>query len=435
MEGRPGALGSAFRRLWAASAASNLADGVAMVAWPWLASAVTRDPLALAAMGLLAGLPWLLFSLPIGVFIDRIDRGRLIGACDAARAVILAAVAGAVAVFGADLSDPAGGEFVPPAHPAAWLALLYGAAFGLGIIEVARDSASQAFLPQLVAATSLERGNGRLMSTEVVANSLAGPPLGGLLVGVALFLPFAANSAAYALAAVLVLAIGPRRQSAPAPPSGFRAELTEGMRWLWRHTLLRRLAVVLGLVNLASALAMATAVLFAQEVLGADGARYGLMMTGGAVGGVIGGLAAARIAARYGAGTVISTATLVFGLVFLTASQMTRWQAVWALIVVESFAVIVWNVVTVSLRQRLIPQPLFGRVNSVYRFLSWGLIPVGTLAGGALVAVLEPALGRQAALRAPFAVGGLLTLCVLVLTLSWLTDRRIAAAQPQARLP
>jgi MFS family permease len=427
------ALGSPFGRLWAASAVSNLADGIAAVAWPWLASAVTRDPVPLALMGVLAGLPWLLFSLPVGVWVDRLDRGRLIAACDGLRAFVLAAVALCVAAFGSDLGDPVaiGSQpFLPPEHQGAWLALLFGAAFAIGIVEVVRDSAAQAYLPQLVEDVDLERANGRLVATEVVTNSLAGPPLGGILIGLTLFLPFGVDSAAFAVAAVLVASIGPRPLPGPAQShrESFRAQLRTGLRWLWRPTVLRHMAIILGAVNFAAACAMATAVLFAQEVLGTDGGEFGLMMTGAAIGGVLGGVLAARVAGRFGPGGVINGAMLVLGSVLLVASQMNTWQAIWVLMGIEAFTAMVWNVVTVSLRQRLIPQDLFGRVNSVYRFLSWWVIPIGTLLGGVLVRVVEPWLGREAALRAPFVVGGGLTLLALVFSLRWLTNALIAAA-------
>ena len=457
-------LGRPFRRLWGASTASNLADGIAQVAWPWLASAVTRDPLALAVMGMLAGLPWLLFSLPVGVIVDRVDRGRLIAVADALRCVIALGVAGAVALFGGRLADPAGlsdEAFVPPANQALWLAGLYAAAFLLGTVEVARDSAAQAFLPRVVRGGDLERANGRLMSTEIVANSLVGPPVGGLLVATALFLPFVVNAGAFAVSALLVLSIGARPPARRAGGAagvgdagaamttaasgtnggagtngaagrpGFGRELREGLRWLWRNDLLRHLAIVLGSVNFAATLAMATAVLFAQEVLQVDGARFGLMLTGGAVGGLVGGLLAARIAARIGPGWIINGALATMGAVFLVVSQLSQWPWVWALMALESFTAIVWNVVTVSLRQRIIPTDLFGRVNSVYRFLSWGVIPLGALLGGALVTWIEPVLGREAALRAPFVVGGVLALLLLVPASVWLTNARIAAALPE----
>lgn len=423
-------LGGPFRRLWAASGASNLADGVAIVAWPWLASTITRDPLALAAIGVLAGLPWLVFSLPVGVWIDRLDRGRLIATCDFLRAAILLIVTAAVAVFGSQLGDPVGvtpAQFDAPPHQAAWLALLYVATLGLGIIEVVRDSAAQAFLPTIVEKAQLERANGRLMTTEIITNSLAGPPLAGFLVAIALLLPFAGNTGAYLLAAVLVFTIGAR----PRPKvtnRRFGAELKVGLRWLWQHSVLRHLAIILGLANFSSSLGMATAILFAQEVLGVDGPQYGLMLTGGAVGGVLGGVLAARIGQRVGPGKVINGSMLVFGSVFILVSQMNSWPAVWALMVIETFAVLVWNVVTVSLRQRIIPDDLFGRVNSVYRFLSWGAIPLGTLLGGLVVTLAEPGLGREAALRAPFLVAGVMPLLAVPFSLRWLNNRTIAAA-------
>jgi MFS family permease len=429
-----GVRGGPFRRFWSSAATSNLADGVGLVAWPWLASSVTRDPLALSAVALVAGLPWLLVSLPAGVWIDRVDRGRLIAACDAGRAVLLLAVGGTVLLLGGALvaPDPAGsGPFAAPPHALWWLAGILLAAFVLGCLEVFRDSAGQAFVPELLPPGDLERGNGRLGATEMVANALAGPPLGGLLVAAGLAVPFLGNAAAYAVAGVLVLSIGARPRPTAGTGAGrppFRAAMAQGLRWLRAHRLLWRLAIVLGLCNFASMCATATQVLFAQEVLGTTSREFGLMLTGAALGGVLGGLSASRLSAAIGPGRVIAGTLLVQATVLLLIAAADRWQVVWLLLAVQMFTVLAWNVVTVSLRQRLVPSPLFGRVNSVYRFLGWGAIPLGALLGGAVVAATEPLLGREGALRAPFVVGALLSLVALALAVRPLSNRRIAEA-------
>ncbi|MEX1280336.1 MAG: MFS transporter [Acidimicrobiia bacterium] len=429
-------LGTGYAKLWTASVVSNLGDGVATVAWPWLASAVTRDPVLLSLTIVANRLPWLLFSLPAGVLTDRLDRRRTMVWMDVVRAVLVAGVAWAIGVGADSLSDPAlvGDEtFLPPPGQGWWLALLYGSALAVGAAEVLRDNAAQTIMPRLVPASLLERANGRLWGAEMVMNSFAGPPLGGWLVALAFAAPFWFDAGTFALAAVLVASIGgtfgPAERTGPPPARRFWGELRDGFRWLWQHRLLRTLAIVLGILNAALALSFATLVLFAQEVLALDATLFGTLLTAGAAGGVVGSFAAARISKALGPGTSL-TIVMVGGIGAMAGIGLTsNWLVVWAMFFASSLLGVLWNVITVSLRQEIIPDALLGRVNSVYRFFGWGMMPLGSLTGGAIVAVVEPVAGREWALRAPFLFAAGLFVAMTVVAAPRLTTARIEAAR------
>src|SRR5699024_4696541 len=206
-----------------------------------------------------------------------------------------------------------------------------------------------------------------------------------------------------------------------------------GIRWLWRHRLLRTLALLLGGMNMLSAVAFVLMVLFAQEILGLfQGWQYGAVITGTAVGAVLGSLVADRIAARLTSGVSLLVAMAVEVVTLAAVGLTSSAVVVWLAGVLSGVAIVQWNVITVSLRQRIIPDHLLGRVNSVYRFFGWGTISLGTLLGGVLVSAGEPFLGRQWALRAPFLLAGAAYVVLLLLALPRLTTAKIEAAQAAA---
>lgn len=413
-------LGRDYWRLWAGSAASNLADGLRVVAYPWLASTVTREPALVAGAMLMARLPWLLLSLPAGALVDRSDRRRLMLAANALRLVLTHGLAAAIA---------AGALNLP---------LLYVVAVGMGVAEVIYDNAAQTILPRLVAPDALERANGHLWTVELVANEFVGPPLAGLMLGIGLPAPFVADGAGVAVAIVAVALIGGTHRAevagttdAPARPS-LRAEIGEGVRWLWNHALLRTLAVLLGLMNMVMAAYLAVFVLFAQEVLGLNAAEYGVLYASGAVGGVLGAQLGGRVSRRLGAGTVLQTTLLGPAVAFAVVATSSHAVVVGVLFAGVAFIGVAWNVVTVSLRQAIIPDRLLGRVNSVYRLLGWGSMPVGAALGGALVSLLDAPLGRDMALRSPFVLAAIVHLVAFLVAGRGLTSTRIAAAREAA---
>ncbi len=382
-----------FRWLMSASAVSNLGDGVSAVAFPWLASLVTRDPVLISLVAVAGRAPWFLLALPAGVWTDRVDRRALMVRTDLFRCLLTLGIVALVIAAPPPVEDPT-----------VMIAALAAVAFLLGAAEVLRDNAAQTVLPAVVKGPELEAANGQLWSVERVMGAFVGPPLAGLLIALALPVPFAFDALTFAAAAALIwLMVIPARV---APPRvGFWVELRAGLAWIWGHVMIWRLAILLGCINAVAMASLTMLVLFSQEVLGLGALGFGILLTCGAAGGVLGGLVAPRVASCLGA-----TRSLWVALVLLTCCYAligvagAAWVVALALFL-EACGGMLWNVVTVSFRQRTIPDALLGRVNSVYRFFGWGMMPLGALAGGFAMAWLEPSLGREAALRAPY-LGG-----------------------------
>jgi len=436
-------LGRNYRRVFGASVVSNLGDGVAQIAYPWLASAVTRDPVLVALVAVAQRLPWLLFTLPAGVITDRSDRRRLIVAMDTARSAVTALVALAVLWLGSDLPAPGDVEALRAAGgtDALLYAILLGASLLLGCAEVLRDNSAQTIVPAIVEPQHLERANGRLWSAEQVANTFVGPPLGSALIAGALFLPFAVSGVTFAVSGAIVSLLvgefrsraraGARGAAAATPPGSWRRELAEGVRWLWAHPLLRPMAIILGIVNAIGTLQFATLVLFAQEVLDTSALEFAVLTMGAALGAVVGGYTAPAISRRLGSGPSLWLTLVATALTPIPIALTSWWPLVFAMFALATLVGTVWNVITVSLRQTIIPDQLLGRVNSVYRFFAWGMMPIGTALGGVIVAVAEPGWGREAALRAPWWAAAALGAALVVYAVPKLTTERLESARAE----
>ncbi len=402
-------LGRNYWKLWIASLISNFGDGLSAVAYPWLASAVTRDPVHIALMGVAVRLPWLLFSLPAGVITDRLDRKKTIAAMDAVRFAVTLGVALFVISNTSDLAGLAGlgsEAFTAPPNQTFFLGVLYGSALIFGFAEVLRDNAAQTLMPSLVEPEHLEKANGALWGAEMTANSFVGPPAAGFLLAVAFSLPFFVDAGTFLVSALLIFGIsGSFKATSDLPdvePKPWTADLKEGVRWLWKHPLLRSLAIILGLLNAMLSLSLAAFVLFVQEVLGLSAAQFGLLTTAGAVGGILGSVLASKASEKIGGGNTLTLTLIGSGITTGLIGFASDAVLVWAMFAIGSFLGTMWNVITVSLRQTIIPDHLLGRVNSVYRFFAWGMIPIGTLLGGLIVKLVEATQTRELALRAPF---------------------------------
>lgn len=380
-----------------ASGATNLADGVALVAWAWAATLLTRDPLLVALVPLALRLPWFLFSLPAGIVTDRVDRRRLILLMDALRAFSFAFVGLAVWMATPLPPAPAAGVALPGLFTA-----LVAAALLVGMAEVFRDNAAQTMLPALVGPERLEAANGRLWSVELIGNALAGPALGAALIGMAVALPFAANAAAYAVALALVASLAGRFAAEPTGPRDWRRELREGFDFLRGLPILRDLALITGVWNLLHQAMMVALVLHVQENLGLSAGVYGLILSAAALGGIAGSVAGPRIVMRLGGARTAQVMLLASAPAFLGVALAPGAWSLAASMVVFEFSGLVWNLVVVSHRQRIIPPVLLGRVNSIYRLIATGMMPLGLVISGAAMAVAEPVLGRPAALVLPF---------------------------------
>ncbi len=433
-------LGGNYYRLFAASTLSNLGDGVGLVAYPWLASAVTRNGVLIALIVVVQRLPWLLLSLPAGVITDRYSRQLLMTGANAARAAITMVVAAGVWMRQSDLASPdelGAGVQITDDH------LLYGlilvATFLLGSAEVLYDNAAQTFLPRIVHSGDLERANGRLWSAEQVANTFIGPPLGAGLLVVAFALPFGVDAITFGISAALVALIRtvePTAKTTKQPDGGghsWRTELADGFRWLWRNDLLRSLAIILGFFNMLGTVSASTMVLFAQEVLDTSPTEFAILQTGGAIGGIAAGMIAPRVAQALGSGPSLWLALAGGAVTALVVGFTSWWPLVWLAFLFFMFLAVLWNVITVSLRQEVIPDGLLGRVNSVYRFFAWGSMPLGAFVGGVIIAVTERLGGREWALRMPWIIAGIGHLPLLAYAVPRLTTAKMDALRQQAR--
>ena len=427
-------LGSSYWKLWTATAISNLGDGVSMVAYPWLASAVTRSPILIAAAGFASRLPWLIFTLHAGVLTDRFDRRKLIVAMDFMRGLLTVFV-GLVVFFNKD-SFPALDELTTITNLETnwpiYFTLLF-TAFLFGLAEVLRDNSAQTLMPSVVDKENLEKANGRMWSAESLTNSFIGPPLGSLLIGIAIFIPFFFDAVSFFFAVALIASLKgtfkPVADDKPREKINFKAEIKEGYVWLWAHPLLRPMAIILGSMNGLGTMVGATFILFAQEVLETSVFTFALLGTAGAVGGTVGGLLAPKISAKLGSGRSLAMTLAAAPIGSLIIALTTTWQVVWVVVVFETFFAVLWNTITVSLRQSIIPTHLLGRVNSVYRFFAWGSIPIGMFVGGGLVSALTLVLSRENALRAPYLFGVVLGLLLWALAAPRLTTAKIEAAR------
>ena len=385
-------LGRNFAKAMIASGFANLADGVLWVALPLLAVQLTRSPILIAGITVAARLPWLLAPVA-GAFADRLDRRQSMVQVNLVRFVLLGGLALAVAV------------------DVATLPMLYAVAVLLGVGETLFDTSAQSLLPAVVDRDDLTRANSQLFAVELVANTFIGPPLGGLLAAAGLALALGAPAAAYLVGAgVLALIVGSFR-AAGAEPAGstrLRDEIAEGAGFVWRHPVLRPLAIMLGIQNMAFAAVFSVFVLFAVAPgpMGLSKAGFGVLLAAEGVGSLVGTWLAVPAERRLG-----RVRTLVVGVLLSAASLVVYVLTTSPVLVGTAFAVsgvsmVLWNVVTVSLRQRITPDRLLGRMNAAYRLVGWGTMPIGSLLGGVLAAWLG--------LRPTFLVATVIVLVTLV---------------------
>jgi MFS family permease len=440
----PRGLGRQYHKVFAASAVSNLGDGIGTVAYPWLASAITRNPLLIALVFVAQRLPWLVFSLPAGVITDRVDRRRAMVAMDVCRGLLTLGVAVAVLARQGTLPSPDALDAVVGTDVMLYVVVLL-ATLLLGMAEVLRDNSAQTILPAVVEPDRLEKANGQMWSAEAVTNTFIGPPLGSLLIIVAFSLPFVAHAATFVVAAAIMGTLsGTFRADGPEAAGGsgaehgttatasWRTDLVEGVRWLWAHPLLRPMAIILGVMNAALMIPTATFVLFAQEVLGVGPFLFTVIGAGGAIGSIIGGIVAPRLSARLGQGRCLALTLGGSAVVAALVAVSSHWVAVLVLFAVMALLGIVWNVITVSLRQAIIPSRLLGRANSVYRFFAWGMIPIGAALGGLTVVLAEQVVSRDIALRSTWMLAALIHVVLYVVGRSSLTTEAIVAARAAA---
>ena len=382
-------LGRDFLRLWSATAVSSVGDGIRIVAFPLLAASITRNPMVVSGVLVATTLPWLLFSLLSGAIADRVDRRRLVVYVNAARAAVMIGLGIALSIGSTPL----------------WFLFLI--AFLQGVGEVFSDNTMFAMVPRLVPRQRLEDANGRLEAAVTAANEFAGPAIGGLLFGVAIAAPFAVDALSFVGAAALVTGIRlPANVRVPEGRPGIVQDIREGVSWLRTNRLLMRVTLIGATTNLVLHATFAIAVLYALEVLGVGAAGFGFLLSVEALGAMLGCLVAARLGRRLGTACAITTLLVIAGLANAGLFSTGSWAIAALLLPTISFSGAAWKVITSSLRQRIVPDDLLGRVQSIHRLVSSGAIPIGALLGG----ILAGALGT----RGPFLVAAVV-LCALAL--------------------
>ncbi|MET8003346.1 MFS transporter [Nonomuraea glycinis] len=382
-------LGRSFGFLLSATALSNLADGVLKVGAPLLALTFTRSPVQVALVGAAATLPWLLLALHAGALADRLDRRRIMVLANVIRAAVLLAVAvlGALGLMNL------------------WIMLV--AVLLACVSEVFADVSAQSVLPMTVAPAHLTTANGRVVSTQTIGNDFAGAPVAGLLVTLLPAAVFGAPALLYGAAGLLLLGMRGRfrpqpestgpglsdrhpRPEGPSSSTGRRSmagDIGEALRYLWRHRFLRTLAVSAGLLNFASAAYFGVLVLWVVgdgSRIGLDPAGYGLVMTALAVGAVAGSLVSDRVVRLFGEGRALAGLWLISALLHLVPVLLPIAWLLYPTAVVWGAAGAAANVLVITARQRLIPADLLGRVNSAYRLIGMGGMPIGAVLGGVL---------------------------------------------------
>lgn len=395
----PPRLGRDFDRYWLSYTISAIGDGALLSAGPLLVSQRSEDPALVAGAAFVSQLPFLLLSLVAGAYVDRLDRRRVLIAANLLRGSALVVLTTAVVL---------GGAGIP---------LIYVALFTVGVGDVLATGSASSLLPSMVSPGDLARANARIFGSYTVCVQLIGPPIGAVLFVAGSALPFGLDAVTFFAAAALVA----RMSSVGTPSSGQREhllrEVRAGVRWLWQHQVLRVLAVTICIMNITFMGVMAVFVLYAKQRLGLGPTGYGLLLTASAVGGLVGTGYAARLETRFGAGALLRAGLVVEGLTHVGLAVTRDGYVAAAVMTVFGVHALVWGVVTVTIRQRVVPDELRGRVNGVYALFSVGGAAVGALTGGwiahawgitapfwvaaGVVALLTPAVWRTFGARMP----------------------------------
>jgi MFS family permease len=401
-------LGSRFWTLWAAISTANLGDGISLTAFPLLAVSLTDDARLVALATVVRFLPFVLVGLPAGLVLDRHDRRRVAAVAQVGRAGALAGLAAVVLVDRATIG------------------LLVGVAFVVGLGEVLTDGGLPALTRAVVRSDQLEVANARLFGSQTVTNLFLGPPLGALLFDLDPSLPFVAATATFLVAAIaLVLLPGRYRADVMGETGRLTSRLTVGLRYVWGHAVLRPLALTVAVFAFVNAAGDSVRVLVATERLGLSGSGFGVLISLGAVASVITSFFVARIVGTIGHAGSLQLSIVVFSATEIVFGATTTVAVAVAAVLVSGVSEPTWNVVSSTIRQRLVPDEVFGRMMTAYLFIAWGTQPLGALVGGIVAEAWGP--------EWVFVLGGLVVGSLLLLARPMF--RHVTAAMSAAPIP
>jgi len=387
--------------MWASSIVSNLADGVMLAAVPLLAISLTDSPILISLIGAMVMLPWLLFAIPIGAIVDRVDRRYIFAGANASRSAVVGVLAllialGHVTIF--------------------WL---LAAAFVIGVCEVAADTTAQSLIPQILDEKDFEKGNSRLQISETVIQGFIGAPISGFIYTAAIYLPFFINSLGFAISALLALKIpvkflqDVRQNSEEKTERRFVADMKFGIAYLFHQKVLRRLVVTTATIGLCYSMGSATMVLFIIKELGLQERFFGVILAIQGVGAILGALVASRTSSKFGRSKVMTFAIVASSAVLLLQGFSPNIYIFVALATFGGFVISQWNILLMATYQTVIPKELYGRIHGTRRTLVWGAMPLGSLLGGVLA---------NFNLRLPLYVGGALACVVSIASIGFLLN-------------
>jgi len=394
-------MGPAFNRMWAASIISNLSDGILIAAAPLLAISLTDSTVLISAIGAMVMLPWLLFAIPIGVLVDRVDRRFILAGANATRSAVVGVLALLIAT-----------------HHVTIYWLLF-ASFVIGVCEVAADTTSQSLIPQILEEKNFEKGNSRLQISETVIQGFVGAPISGFIYAIAIALPFFINSLGLAVASLLALSIpikylqDIRHDDVEKEKKKFVADMKFGIRYLFNEKVLRRLVVTTASIGVCYSIGTATMVLFIIKELELPKQLFGVILTIQSLGAISGAFMAPRLSKRFGRSTVMTFGITSSSAVLLLQGFSPNIYIFVALATFGAFAVSQWNILLMATYQTVIPTELYGRIHGTRRTLVWGMMPVGSLLGGVLA---------HHSLRLPMYVGGAIATTLAFLSIGFLIN-------------
>ena len=380
-------MGPAFNRMWAASIVSNLADGVLGAAAPLLAIALTDNTVLISSLGAMVMLPWLLFAIPVGALVDRLDRRFILAGSNSIRALIVGCVALGVATHHVTIY---------------WLIL---ASFIIGICEVAADTTSQSLIPQVLQKENFEKGNSRLSISETVVQGFIGSPLSGALYAIAIYLPFFFNSFGYFVASALAISIpikylqDVRKESLDHQNRNFINDMKFGIQYLYNHKVLRRIVLTTSVIGVCYSMGTATMVLFLVKELDLPKPLFGVILTIQGLGAIAGSIIAPKASKKFGRSNMMTFGIFFSSLVLLAQGFSPNIYIFVALATFGAFTISHWNILLMATYQTIIPNDLYGRIHGTRRTIVWGMMPFGSLIGGVLA---------HYSLRLPMYVGGLI---------------------------
>jgi MFS family permease len=391
----------AFNRMWASSIISNLADGVMLAAVPLLAISLTDSPVLISLIGAMVMLPWLLFAIPIGAIVDRVDRRYIFAGANASRSAVVGVLALLIALDHVTIF---------------WL---LAAAFIIGVCEVAADTTAQSLIPQILEEKDFEKGNSRLQISETVIQGFIGAPISGFIYAAAIYLPFFINSLGFAISALLALSIPVkylqdiRQEGEEKTERRFVADMKFGIAYLFNQKVLRRLVVTTATIGLCYAMGSATMVLFIIKELGLQERFFGVILAIQGVGAILGALVASRTSSKFGRSKVMTFAIVASSAVLLIQGFSPNIYIFVALATFGGFVISQWNILLMATYQTVIPKELYGRIHGTRRTLVWGAMPLGSLLGGVLA---------NFNLRLPLYVGGALACVVSIASIGFLLN-------------